>query len=288
MKKRKYYYFYKITNNINGHFYYGVHCTDNLDDGYMGSGYRLHLAYKKYGLSNFTKEILKYFDSKSEMYKYESEIVTDEMIRNPKCYNIMKGGSGWNTSGLGTYKDENGVSFLYPCDLANGLNGSTLGYVEVLDQNGIRHRVDGNDPRLNTGELVRCEGIAKGKSVYRSPDGVNCLIDTNSVPEGYVSVSKGMICVKSVLTNEHHYISIDDPDYLNHLYVPLWTGRSHSEESKRKMRETHQKNHDQQGTKNSQYGTCWIHNQEQSIKIRKDELLSYLNEGWIKGRKMKF
>ena len=63
MKKYNYFYFYKITNNINNHYYYGVHCTDNLDDGYMGSGTRLHYAYKKYGMKNFTKEILKYFDT---------------------------------------------------------------------------------------------------------------------------------------------------------------------------------------------------------------------------------
>ena len=48
--KHKYHYFYKITNNINNHFYYGVHNTNNLNDGYMGSGKRLHIAYKKYGI----------------------------------------------------------------------------------------------------------------------------------------------------------------------------------------------------------------------------------------------
>ena len=62
----KYHYFYKITNNINGHFYYGVHNTNNINDGYMGSGTRLHYAYKKYGIENFSKEILKYFESRNE------------------------------------------------------------------------------------------------------------------------------------------------------------------------------------------------------------------------------
>lgn len=52
------------------------------------------------------------------------------------------------------------------------------------------------------------------------------------------------------------------------------------------MRETAQLNGKQKGSKNSQYGTCWIHNDSQSIIIKKEELESYLQQGYIKGRKI--
>ena len=84
---------YKITNNINGKFYYGVHNGNNTET-YMGSGSLLKKAQAKYGLNNFSKEILLWFDTIKEAYEYEAVIVNEKQINNPMCYNIKKGGDG--------------------------------------------------------------------------------------------------------------------------------------------------------------------------------------------------
>ena len=98
MKKSKTYnYFYKITNTLNGHYYYGIHSTDNLNDGYMGSGRRLHLAYKRYGKDVFVKEIIKFFNTREEAALYESEIVTEVLIKDSNCYNLILGGETCST-----------------------------------------------------------------------------------------------------------------------------------------------------------------------------------------------
>ena len=40
------------------------------------------------------------------------------------------------------------------------------------------------------------------------------------------------------------------------------------------------------GETNSQYGTCWITKDGINKKIKKEDLETYLNEGWLKGRKI--
>jgi hypothetical protein len=64
---------------------------------------------------------------------------------------------------------------------------------------------------------------------------------------------------------------------------PRFSGKSHSEETKRKMSESSKNTG--LGETNSQYGTCWITKDGTNKKIKKQDLETYLNEGWVKGRK---
>ena len=89
---KRFFYLYQITNLINNKIYIGVHGTDNLDDGYMGSGKVLKVAQRKYGLKNFKKDILKYFESEEEMYLEEAELVSTEFVNREDTYNISEGG----------------------------------------------------------------------------------------------------------------------------------------------------------------------------------------------------
>ena len=289
MKYLKYHYFYKITNLLNEHFYYGVHSTNNLDDGYMGSGKRLHYAYKKYGIENFKKEILKFFDSKEEAFEYEAEIVTEELIKLDECYNIQLGGKGWNTNGLVTVKDKDGNCFLVSKDDPKYLSGELdflfKGTVVVKDKNGNIISVSKKDPRYLSGELI---SNTTGKVIVKDKDGNTFSVskdDPRYLSGELVGYSKGLVIVKDKKGN-YYKVSKDDPRYLSGELVGVCYGRKHSEETKRKMRETAQLNGKQKGSKNSQYGTCWVHNFEKSIRIKKEELESYLQQGYIKGGKM--
>lgn len=94
LKTRKYHFTYKTTNKVNGRYYLGMHSTNNLEDGYLGSGKRLRYEIGKYGRENFSFEILNFYNSLEELVQGEINLVTEEILRDPNCLNLRTGGKG--------------------------------------------------------------------------------------------------------------------------------------------------------------------------------------------------
>lgn len=90
---KTYNYIYLITNNINGKIYIGKHSTDNLDDGYMGSGKLIKKAIQKYGIENFTKEYLAFCDTEDKLNWLEKFYIKKCKAREVG-YNLTEGGDG--------------------------------------------------------------------------------------------------------------------------------------------------------------------------------------------------
>jgi group I intron endonuclease len=86
---------YKTANLINGKIYIGKHSTENLDDGYLGSGNLLLKAVKKHGKENFSREILHTCSSDEAAFSKEIELVTEEFVKSDSTYNIIVGGTGF-------------------------------------------------------------------------------------------------------------------------------------------------------------------------------------------------
>ena len=91
--QRKFHYIYKITR-VDGKYYIGMHSTDDLDDGYFGSGQRLWHSINYHGKDKHTKEILEFLPSRKELKTRERELVNEETLRDPGCMNLAIGGGG--------------------------------------------------------------------------------------------------------------------------------------------------------------------------------------------------
>ena len=100
-KKSQLMFVYKITNNINNKFYIGKFSRDISNfSTYWGSGKIIKRAILKYGLENFTKEII---DTISELNEKEIYWIgyTNATIIG---YNLTKGGDGGDLSEFIDYK----------------------------------------------------------------------------------------------------------------------------------------------------------------------------------------
>lgn len=80
---------------LDGKQYIGDHSTDNIDDGYLGSGVYLQRAIKKLGKNSFKREILEFFDDKLSAVNSQEKYILMYDTLSPKGYNISpKGGYG--------------------------------------------------------------------------------------------------------------------------------------------------------------------------------------------------
>ena len=84
---------YRVTNRLNGKTYIGAHRTDDLSDGYMGSGIGIKRAIRKYGRGSFEKEIVAVFDNPEDMFELEKSLVKIDRT----SYNMNHGGLGGQT-----------------------------------------------------------------------------------------------------------------------------------------------------------------------------------------------
>lgn len=91
-------YIYKITllkGTLAGHYYYGLHRTNNLNDGYAGSGTIIKDYYKHYGKiehQTYIKEIISFYNDEEELNQAEYNIIGDKYKNDNLCLNLKEGG----------------------------------------------------------------------------------------------------------------------------------------------------------------------------------------------------
>lgn len=88
-------YIYLTTCTVNGKIYIGQHKSHEFDYQYYGSGKALKNAIKKYGISNFTCQLIESCDSKEHLNEREVYWIDYYQSRDTiRGYNITAGGGG--------------------------------------------------------------------------------------------------------------------------------------------------------------------------------------------------
>jgi len=211
-QEKKFNYIYKITCKVTNRYYIGMHSTDNLNDGYFGSGKRLWFSINYHGKANHIKEILEWLPTREALKNREKELVTKELINEELCMNLQLGGEG------GFSGEEHRRKFLEKA-------------VTMFVENKVKIKnrkkwLFNNDDNWSTEYSNKMSSNSKGNK--------------------------------------------------------SWTDKKHTSDSKQLMSESHKGKHD--GDKNSQFGTCWITKEGVNKKIKKEDLDSWINKGWIQGR----
>ena len=215
--RRKFHYIYETICMKSHKFYIGMHSTDNLKDGYQGSGKRLWRSFRKHGKENHITKILEFLPDRQSLKAREKELINEELLGNQKFMNLALGGEG----GL--------------------LHNLTTEHQKAANKAGVKKQ---KWLRKNNQEWAKKDSIIKRN------------VTKQAIREGKIKLS--------------------------------FTGKKHTKAAKQKMSQS--KKGKVTGKNNSQYGTCWIYHLElkQSKKIKQEELNIYLNQGWFKGRKIKF
>ena len=224
-KQKKYHYIYKTTNILNNKFYIGMHTTDDLEDGYVGSGKRLWYSINKHGKENHKTEVLEYLPDRESLRNREEEIVNEELLSKDSCMNLIVGGN------------------------------------------------------------EHCEQFNTPEGIERRRDSINRWM--KSAQRGWYEKYHNDEEFRNK-HNEHLANALVKRLAMPRSTFQTFLGKKHTQETKDKM--SLAKKGKYLGEAHSQYGTCWIYSlqEKKSIKIKLYQLNDYIDNGWVKGRKMNF
>ena len=309
-KDNKYRYLYKITNNLTGQYYYGIHTTYNLHDNYMGSGAKIKKDLKIFGVNNFTKEYVQFFEDDESLKLAEKNIITPQMLNDPICYNVLSGGGGFPGDGIFSARNViTGEIKAIKCDenydknvwvhvikgrkrVSKNINGTIVSkyiYEEYLQ----KYLAEGWRTGFSSHSLGKIKVNDGCVSKYINPSELQKYLDEGWVKGGLPTGCGGRVrIINSSKSSEKMVHPSELQKYLDEGWIrgSLHSGRIHiHRENKHKMifPSELQKYLDEGWVKGSNdhsiLGRIKIIKGGECIVIRPSELQKYLDEGWVKG-----
>ena len=306
----KYRYLYKITNKLTGQYYYGIHSTLKLNDNYMGSGSKIKTAIKSLGINNFKKEYICFYENDELLKTAEYNILTEDVLNDPLCYNIAIGGGEFNCSSIyyvrniitgeskaikkgETYDKKNWVHNTFGRKRINKVINNIL-VVKYIYKDYIQKYLDDGwflgGTKTNEGKIkINNTEI----NIFIDKSELQKYLDNGWVKGGLSNSSKGYIRIINKLKNKEKFIDKSElQKYLDNGWIrgSLHTGRIHINKNNidKMIFESELQKYLYDGLvkgtiNHSILGKIKIIKDNKCIVIDKSELQKYLDDGWVKG-----
>lgn len=257
---------YQTVNPFNGHYYFGKATSARILKGYKGSGSRIKAAFKKYGKENFKTTVLWEFDTEKEAFAKERELVTPDMLLDPRCYNIQEGGCGGTAGSKLLIKDDKVVR-VNPVDLPRYLEA---GYIPWK-------RPHSEETRKKMSESHKgMPGTMKGRH------------HSEETKKKMSEASKGRKHTEEWKQMMHDRFAGQkrDPEVIARIVATKKAkGIKMSEEARQKMSEAHKgKPAWNRGKKAVTQNLYWVNNKQINRRVSEEERDRLIFEGWSSGK----
>lgn len=265
-------YIYKTTNLLNDKIYIGKK-KGEFTEKYKGSGKYLKNAINKYGIENFIVEIIEYCETLEEQNEKEKYWITYYRNQNVEMYNISDGGDGGNTfAELADIDRQKRIQKLKENSYFANLTSEQQ--KQIHQKGWITRRQNGKD-KYTIEQKQRMSNSHKGihmkaetKQKLSKVNKGKHLTDEHKQKIG--KSNKGRI--RSIQTRLNMSIGRKGKclGKDNHFY-----GKHHSDETKKIIGSYNKKRFENR---------IWINNNNENKRVLKNELETYLENGYKIGR----
>lgn len=261
-------YIYKTTNLVNGKIYIGKR-KGKFTESYKGSGKYLKNAIRKYGIKNFSVEIIEYCDSLESQNKQERYWINYYRSLDVPMYNIADGGDGGDL--VTCLPEEEYIRFKNKISELNRL-GIVGNKGKHLSESHKQKIGNGNRGKVHSEEWKRKHNDAiRGKQAWNK----GLTIDDDRVKKyarkkgefHHSKETKQLISKK--LTGRT--ITFSNPEQRIKNMKQAQKNRVHSDAELDRVRKI-------------AVGRIWVNDGKKSKMIYPEELQIYLDNGFKKGR----
>lgn len=227
---------YLTTNLINGKQYVGSHSSEDINDGYIGSGRYFLRSVKKYGRENFKREILKECENIGEARLLEELYIKEYNTLQPNGYNISPTGGCSHQGGR--------LSKEHREKIRSSLSGKkyTKERIEKAAKGhiGFKHTEESKDKisKGNKGKIVSEETKERikrnniGKHNHQGP-WTGKRRDENTKQK----IKEALKGQKSPMKGKNHSKKTKEKISESNKGLQTWIGKNHSSESKNMISE---------------------------------------------------